>query len=173
MGKSDYPKMHFNLQEIYENCMVSNLRDELEIPFSSTKIDDVIKGLPNENFPGPDGFNNEFIKNCWNIIDAYIKKEMKDFYDGNIWLESINSSYITLIPKIDTPLLLGDFRPISLLNSVLKIVTKLLANRLQKIILKLVHKNIMVFLKDQYMIVLDGLLNIFTNVTNQMRKFWY
>jgi retron-type reverse transcriptase len=56
-------------------------------------------------------------------------------------MESINSSFITLIPKSDSPTSPNDFRPISLLNSVLKIVTKFLANRLQKIILKLVHKN--------------------------------
>jgi hypothetical protein len=56
-------------------------------------------------------------------------------------LESINSSFITLIPKVESPTSPSDFRPISLLNSVLKILTKLLANRLQKIILKLVHKN--------------------------------
>jgi hypothetical protein len=111
--------------------MDSRMREYLEIPFSNAQIDEIIKGLPNEKSPGPGGFNNEFIKNCWNIIGAYIKK-IKYFYEGNIFLESLNSSYITLIPKIDTPLLPGEFRPISLLNSVLKILTKILANRLQK-----------------------------------------
>jgi retron-type reverse transcriptase len=43
----------------------------------------------------------------------------------------------------------NDFRPISLLNSVLKIITKLMANRLQKIILKIVHKNQYGFLKKR------------------------
>jgi hypothetical protein len=46
-----------------------------------------------------------------------------------------------LIPKSDNPTTASDFRPISLLNCVMKIVTKLLANRLQGIILDLVHKN--------------------------------
>jgi hypothetical protein len=64
-------------------------------------------------------------------------------------LESINSSFITLIPKCDNPITANDFRPISLLNSVLKIITKLLANRLQKIILKVVHKNQYGFLKER------------------------
>jgi hypothetical protein len=64
-------------------------------------------------------------------------------------LESINSSFITLVPKIDTPSSPNDFRPISLLNSSLKILTKLLATRLQNIILKLVHKNQYGFLKNR------------------------
>jgi hypothetical protein len=45
-------------------------------------------------------------------------------------MQSINGSYITLIPKIDNPSKVGDFRPISLLNNSFKLVTKVLANRL-------------------------------------------
>jgi len=64
-----------------------------------------------------------------------------DFYQGNLCLRSINSSFITLIPKVDGPISVNDFRPISLLNSSIKIITKLLANRLQPHITSLVHKN--------------------------------
>jgi retron-type reverse transcriptase len=64
-------------------------------------------------------------------------------------LESINSSFITLIPKVENTTSPSDFRTISLLNSVLKILTKLLANRLQKIILKLVHNNQYGFLRKR------------------------
>jgi retron-type reverse transcriptase len=149
MGKSDNPEMHFILQDMYDNPMSSDMKEQLEIPFSDEEIEGVIKSLPNDKSPGPDGFNNDFIKNCWGIIGADIKKVIMDFYEGNISLESINSSFITLIPKIETPLLPGNFRPISLLNSVLKIVTKLLANRLQKIILKLIHRNQYGFLKKR------------------------
>jgi retron-type reverse transcriptase len=74
---------------------------------------------------------------------------IQDFFDGNISMESINSSLITLIPKSESPTSPNDFRPISLLNSVLKIVTKILANRPQRIILKRVHKNQYGFLKKR------------------------
>jgi hypothetical protein len=109
----------------------------------------VVKNLPNEKSPGPDGFNNEFIKGCWPIIGADIKALINDFYEEKVPLESINSSFITLIPKGESPSCANDFRPISLLNSMLKIITKLLANRLQKIILKLVHKNQYGFLNER------------------------
>uniref|UniRef100_A0A453B566 Reverse transcriptase domain-containing protein n=1 Tax=Aegilops tauschii subsp. strangulata TaxID=200361 RepID=A0A453B566_AEGTS len=91
----------------------------------------------------------EFYKACWDIIGPDIRQLVHDFHAGNINLESINASYITLIPKVDCPIPRNDFRPISLLNSCLKIITNLLANRLQKIILKIVHINQYGFLKDR------------------------
>jgi retron-type reverse transcriptase len=121
----------------------------ISAPFSETKIEDIIKNLPNDKSPSPDGFNNEFIKSCWSIIGLDIKELINDFYNEKISLEMINSAYITLVPKTDSPSSPNDFRPISLLNSSLKILTKLLASRLQDIILKLVHKNQYDFLRKR------------------------
>jgi hypothetical protein len=137
MGNSDNPQMLFNLEEIYDQNRNEEDMQSLEIPFTDKEIEDVVKSLPNEKSPGPDGFNNEFIKCCWPIIGNDIKELINDFFEEKISMESINSSFITLIPKGESPTCANDFRPISLLNSVLKIITKLLANRLQKIILKL------------------------------------
>jgi retron-type reverse transcriptase len=149
MGKSKNSQMLFNLESLYGHLNNEDMMQSLEIPFSDQEIEEVIKNLPNDKSPGPDGFNNEFIKSCWPIIGQDVKDLIMDFYDEKISLESINSSLITLIPKCQNPTNANDFRPISLLNSVLKIITKLLANRLQKIILKLVHKNQYGFLKDR------------------------
>ena len=141
--------MQFDLQSLFDGNSSSELLKDLEIPFTDKEIEDVVKELPNEKSPVPDGFNNEFLKNCWPIIGKDIKELIHDFYEENISLESINSSFITLIPKLDNPSSANDFRPISLLNSVLKLITKLLANRLQKVILNLVHKNQYGFLKKR------------------------
>jgi retron-type reverse transcriptase len=56
---------------------------------------------------------------------------------------------ITLVPKVSNPRNIGDFRPISLLNSVLILITKLLANILQLIILKLIHRNQFGFIRTR------------------------
>jgi hypothetical protein len=61
--------------------------------------------------------------------------------EGNLCLRSINSSFITLIPKCEDPSRVGDFRPISLLNSSIKLLTKLLVERLRQVILRFVHAN--------------------------------
>jgi hypothetical protein len=69
--------------------------------------------------------------------------------DCSINLQSINDSLITLIPKILSPESPNDFRPISLLNICLKLITKILANRLQEKILQIVHANQYGFLKSR------------------------
>lgn len=56
-------------------------------------------------------------------------------------MRSINNSFIVLISKKDGPQGVADYRPISLLNTSIKLLTKILANRLQQPIKKLIHKN--------------------------------
>jgi hypothetical protein len=64
-------------------------------------------------------------------------------------MQSINSSHIVLIPKIDNPTKVGDYIPISLLNSSVKLITKILANRLQAVITELIHRNHYGFIKHK------------------------
>lgn len=71
------------------------------------------------------------------------------FQAGEITLQSINGSYISLIPKVDNPGFVSDNRPISLLNISIKIITKLLANRLQKYIVDIIHMNKYGFIKSR------------------------
>jgi hypothetical protein len=63
-------------------------------------------------------------------------------------MQSINDSYIVLVPKIDNPIKVEDYIPISLLNSSIKLLTKILANKLHKVITKLIQKNQYGFIKD-------------------------
>jgi len=53
----------------------------------------------------------------------------------------LNGFFIALIPKVDGPTKVNEFRPISLLNISMKIITKLLAKRLQRLIQQIIHKN--------------------------------
>jgi hypothetical protein len=118
----------------------------LSVPFSHEEIDQVVADLPNDKAPGPDGFTGLFIKACWPIIKWDFYRLCQEFWDGSVNLQSINDAFITLIPKVHAPEGPNDYRPISLLNSCLKLLTKLLANRLQKRILSLVHAD---FLKSR------------------------
>ena len=113
----------------------------LEEPFTHEEIDLVIQNLSSDKSPGPDGFNTDFIKKCWPIVKNDFYNLCHAFYSGDICLQSINGSYIALIPKCDGVSRASDFRPISLLNTSMKIINKLLANRLQVVIQSIIHKN--------------------------------
>jgi hypothetical protein len=146
LGTSHAPEMLFDLQHIIQP--VPGL-EELSVPFTTEEIDLVVKHMPVDKAPGPDGFNGQFLKSCWHIIKQDIYQLCFDFYEGKLDIESINMGHITLIPKVASPESVNDFRPITLLNCCLKIITKILANRLQKVVLRIVHKNQYGFLKGR------------------------
>jgi hypothetical protein len=112
-------------------------------------MDDVIKAMPVDRAPGPDGFNGQFLKKCWSIVQNDFYRLAQDFWEGKLNLQNINGSYITLVPKKAVPEEVNDYRPISLTNVCLKFLTKLAANRLQEKILDCIHKNQYGFLRNR------------------------
>jgi len=146
LGTSEYSSMLFDLHSL---LIQSEHLEGLEEPFTKTEIDDIIKELPYDKSLGPDGSNTDFIKKCWPTIAQDYYEICQSFYDGNICMQSINGSHIVLVPKKDNPSKVSDFRPISLLNCSVKLLKKILANRLQKVIIKLVHMNQYGFIKGR------------------------
>lgn len=127
MGVSESPAMLYDLHSLIST------QEDLEClidPFTNEEIDGIVKRMPMDKAPGPDGFNGFFLKRCWQIIKEDFYKLCSNFFHGNINLQSINTSFITLVPKGNSLESVNDFRPISLLNCSLKLLTKLLADRL-------------------------------------------
>jgi hypothetical protein len=79
----------------------------------------------------------------------------------------INNTFIALIPKIDSPQGLNDFRPISLVGSLYKILAKVLANRLKQVVGAVVSDTQITFVKNRQ--ILDGIL-IANEVVDEARK---
>lgn len=132
MGKAKGIRMGFDLDTLI--ARVDGLED-LSQPFSDSEVESVIKNMPPDRAPGPDGFSGLFLEKCWPILKEDFMQLVQEFYEGRCNLECLNTSLITLIPKKPSPEVVGDFRPISLTNTCLKFLTKLLANRLQKVVL--------------------------------------
>jgi hypothetical protein len=146
MGVSNTPHICFDLAALFQR--VEGL-EEVSAPFTKEVIDKVIKSIPADKAPGPDGFNGMFLKVCWDIIAPEFYILLQDFAEGIVFMDDINNSLITLIPKKVSPTGVNDYRPISLLNSCLKLLTKLLADRRQEWILKLIHPNQYGFIKGR------------------------
>lgn len=99
--------------------------------------------------PGPDGFPMSFYQNFWEMLKVDIMNTIRHFHEHQVFEKSLNATFVALIPKKTEAVELRDFRPISLIGGVYKIITKLLAERLKKVINKLVNKYQMAFIKGR------------------------
>jgi hypothetical protein len=138
LGTSEFSRIYFDLHELLTPL---DELDFLQEPFTLEDIISIIKELPLDKSPGSDGFNGDFLKKCWLTVQHDFLDLCQGFFAGSICMRSINTSHIVLVPKIDNPTRVGGYRPISLLNSSIKLLTKVLANRLQQVITQLVHRN--------------------------------
>ena len=99
--------------------------------------------------PGPDGFNFRFIKYFWKVLKPDFLRFISEFYVNASFPKGSNSSFIALIPKLMDPQSISDFRPISLIGCVYKIIAKLLANRMRSVLPLLIDERQSAFVKDR------------------------
>lgn len=139
---------------------------------SHKEIDKIVQNMPFDKAPVLNGFNGKFLRH---IIKIDFYKLCHDFYDGNINLDGINTSFIALIPKVNNPVRVNDFRPISLLSIAIKLITKLLVNRLKPVIQRIVHKNQYDFIKNRTIqdCVLLGAMNTYISAIFLERKWLF
>ncbi|XP_074559236.1 uncharacterized protein LOC141815220 [Curcuma longa] len=102
------------------------------------EVKEVVWGMCKESAAGPDGFSVAFYVSCWEIIKSDVYEAVLDFFRGNSLPRGMAATTIVLIPKIDGAQRWQDFRPISLCNVSNKIISKLLANRLGKVLEKII-----------------------------------
>ena len=84
--------------------------------------------------PGVDGMSHLFFQRYWHIIKADLIHAITSFFHTRNLLKSVNETLISLIPKVDNPVILSNFRPISLCSVLYKIISKILASRLKSVL---------------------------------------
>jgi hypothetical protein len=90
------------------------------------------------------------------VIKTDLIGVFQDFHTHNKFVKSINTTFLALIPKKSGVVDLKDFRPISLVSRVYKIIAKVLANRLRKVVEKIILKPQNAFVKGRQ--ILDSVL---------------
>jgi hypothetical protein len=120
---------------------------------------ETVKLLPSDKAPGPNGFTGGFYKACWSIIKVDIMAAVSAVWSRRFaQFNRLNTAYITLIPKKEGADQVKDFRPISLVHSFAKLITKLLANGLAGRLNEMISPIQSAFIKgrfiqDNYMLV--------------------
>ncbi|GKB87231.1 RNA-directed DNA polymerase, eukaryota [Tanacetum coccineum] len=103
---------------------------------------------------GPDGFMFGFYRRFWKVIENDVYEAVQYFFSHGVFPNGCNSSFIALIPKITDTNLVKDFRPISLIGSLYKIIAKILANRLVPVLGDIVNEVQSAFISERQ--ILDG-----------------
>jgi len=125
-------------------------------PFSMDEIKSAVWDCDNFKSPGPDGINFGFVKNFWNEMKEDVVRFITEFHRNGRLSKGINSTFISLIPNVESPQTLNEFRIISLVGSLYKILAKLLANRLRMVIGNVVSDAQSAFVKNRK--ILDGIM---------------
>nr|GEW90316.1 putative RNA-directed DNA polymerase, eukaryota, reverse transcriptase zinc-binding domain protein [Tanacetum cinerariifolium] len=141
-------RSHFVIRGVFDKA------SNLERNVSHDEIRSAIWGCRENKSPGSDGYSFEFLKKYWNFVGPDICEAVGYFFKTSLFYKGCNSSFVALILKVTDAKLDNDFRPISLIGCVSKVVTKILANRLSLVIADLVSNTQSAFVANRH--ILDG-----------------
>ncbi|KAJ0727756.1 putative RNA-directed DNA polymerase [Helianthus annuus] len=128
--------------------------EHLIAPFSLIEIKDAVWDCDGDRAPGPDGFNFKFIKRFWEGFQNDFIALFNKFYADGTLNSCCTSSFLALIPKVKDPASPMDFRPISLIGVINKVISKVLVNRLKGIMGKIISEEQSAFLAGRN--IMDG-----------------
>jgi hypothetical protein len=151
----------------WQNLQLSSCDlSELDRPFSEDEVWQAVRQMPVSKAPGPDGFTGLFFRKCWQVIRHDVMAAIHAFYDLRRWdLNLLNKAIIVLLPKKEGAEDVRDFRPISLIHVVAKIITKVVALRLAPFLSQLISTTQSTFIKKR------SIHDNFLYVRNLTRRF--
>lgn len=94
-----------------------------------------------DSSPGPNGYTGKFFQVAWEVIYEDIVAAVKYFFIHSCMPPGLNSSWVALLPKIEAPSSIVDYRPIVMSNFLFKIISKIIASRLNGVVNSLISFN--------------------------------
>ncbi|XP_019095662.1 PREDICTED: uncharacterized protein LOC104763574 [Camelina sativa] len=148
----------YRLQEMEQgtNTVSTEMNEMLSAEVSLEEVKEAVFEINPNKCPGPDGLTGFFFQQFWERVGEDITEMVRSFMRTGRLEEEINRTNICLIPKKMKASKLQDFRPISLCNVVYKIVSKLLASRLKRILPNIISETQAAFVKGR--LISDNIL---------------
>lgn len=147
----------------------------LNSPITKLEIETAVFQMEGNKAPGPDGFPPSFFQTMWPTIQNDIYAMVASFFNRGYLLKELNRTNVVLIPKDQNPCSPKDFRPISLCNVTYRIISKVLANKLQPLMSSLVTKHQNAFVKGRCIsdnIILTGEILHHIKKQKRSKSFW-
>nr|GEW87278.1 RNA-directed DNA polymerase, eukaryota, reverse transcriptase zinc-binding domain protein [Tanacetum cinerariifolium] len=138
----------------FPKVLSSVQKEELECDVSKEELKRAVWDCGMDKYPGPDGFTFGVFCKFWSTIENDVYEAVTYFFTNGVIPKGCNSSFISLIPKTPGANMVKDFRPISLIGCMYKIIVKILMNRLVGVIGDIVNEVQSAFIADRK--ILDG-----------------
>lgn len=138
LGTYSTPQWFHSITEF--TCPPDVSAQMISIP-SAEEIQSVMFKLNPNKAPGPDGLTLRFYKTSWSIIGPEVTEAIRHFFCSSFMPASTNATIISLIPKHPGAFQITEYRPISCLNTIYKVVSRILVKRLKPILPGLIVPN--------------------------------
>jgi ribonuclease HI len=114
--------------------VTEGMNSELLQAFTAKEIREALFQMAPFKAPGPDGLNACFFQKNWPTMGEEVCGVLLGILNSGDMPTALNLTHVTLVPKLNNPSSVTEFRPISLCNVLYKILSKVLANRLKKLL---------------------------------------
>ena len=153
--KAEAVEINSSINEFLNKLGIPKLSAEqkqtCEGKISIQECENVLDSFRTNKSPGNDGIPIEFYKRCWNLISQPFLESVNESFEKGEMSNSQKQAVITLIEKKGKDrCLIENWRPISLLNVDAKILSKVIATRIKKVLLDIIHHNQSGYVSDRY-----------------------
>ncbi|KAJ7009510.1 hypothetical protein NC653_000258 [Populus alba x Populus x berolinensis] len=137
-------------------CLSKESSEWLEQEITTEEVKHSVWGCDGSKNPGLDGFNFKFYRLAWDFIAQDILDIVLSFFKIGRLPKGINTTYVTLLPKTVDPTKFKDFRLISMIHGIYKIIAKILMSRLKIVMQDIISINQSMFIA--YCNIIDGFM---------------
>ncbi|KAL8134789.1 hypothetical protein AgCh_009705 [Apium graveolens] len=132
-----------------DRCVTDAQNRLLVADLSFAEFTAAVKQMHPDKSSGPDGLNPAFFQHFWPILGHEVFSCCREWLRTNSFPANLNDTNVVLVPKKENACCMKDLRPIALCNVLYKILSKVLANRLKRILPQIITENQSAFVPDR------------------------